>query len=114
MVDRWASGEVRSMSKKRSDSPAQTGQPPLHADDGRMPAATSRSEIDAFLDRVKSLGPVGTTGERGRLIFALDATMSRQPTWDTACRLQADMFRRFCQPYTEKRRASVAGSHRLP
>jgi len=27
------------------------------------------------------------------LIFALDATMSRQPTWDMACALQADMFR---------------------
>jgi len=30
---------------------------------------------------------------RGRLLFALDATMSRQPTWDMACQLQADMFR---------------------
>ena len=30
---------------------------------------------------------------RGRLMFALDATMSRQPTWDLACQLQADMFR---------------------
>jgi hypothetical protein len=30
---------------------------------------------------------------RGRLIFALDATMSRQPTWDQACKLQAEMFR---------------------
>jgi hypothetical protein len=29
---------------------------------------------------------------RGRLIFALDATMSRQPTWDSACALQAEMF----------------------
>ena len=29
---------------------------------------------------------------RGRLIFAIDATMSRQPTWDMACALQADMF----------------------
>lgn len=29
----------------------------------------------------------------GRLIFALDATASRQPTWDTACKLQAEMFR---------------------
>jgi hypothetical protein len=29
----------------------------------------------------------------GRLIFALDATASRQPTWDTACQLQAEMFR---------------------
>ena len=28
-----------------------------------------------------------------RLIFALDATASRQPTWDTACQLQAEMFR---------------------
>jgi len=30
---------------------------------------------------------------QARLIFALDATMSRQPTWDQACHLQADMFR---------------------
>lgn len=29
---------------------------------------------------------------KGRLILALDATMSRQPTWDLACRLQAEMF----------------------
>src|SRR5262245_28439556 len=33
------------------------------------------------------------TARRGRLIFALDATASRQETWDTACQLQADMFR---------------------
>jgi hypothetical protein len=32
-------------------------------------------------------------GGNGRLVFALDATMSRQPTWDMACTLQADMFR---------------------
>ncbi len=55
--------------------------------------ASSRPEIEAFLDRVKSLGPAGTGGKRGRLVFALDATMSRQPTWDSACALQADMFR---------------------
>ena len=30
--------------------------------------------------------------QRGRLLFALDATMSRQPTWDMACQLQAEMF----------------------
>jgi hypothetical protein len=29
----------------------------------------------------------------GRLIFALDATASRQPTWDAACTLQFEMFR---------------------
>ena len=59
-----------------------------------MPAASSsRAEIDAFLSEVKRLTPATAAGAHGRLIFALDATMSRQPTWDTACRLQADMFR---------------------
>jgi hypothetical protein len=60
----------------------------------QTPATTSsRPEIDAFLERVKSLAPAATGGKRGRLVFALDATMSRQPTWDSACALQADMFR---------------------
>jgi len=54
---------------------------------------SSRPEIDAFLQKVRGLGPAATAGKRGRLIFALDATMSRQPTWDSACALQADMFR---------------------
>ena len=55
--------------------------------------ASSRPEIDAFLERVRALGPAKDAGQRGRLIFALDATLSRQPTWDTACVLQAEMFR---------------------
>jgi hypothetical protein len=54
---------------------------------------SSKPEIEAFIERVRALGPSTTQGKRGRLIFALDATMSRQPTWDTACALQADMFR---------------------
>jgi hypothetical protein len=75
------------MSKDRSDrAPAPTHQP------SQTPAASARAEIDTFLSRVKELGPAVSAGQRGRLIFALDATMSRQPTWDTACRLQADMF----------------------
>ena len=61
---------------------------------GRAPApAATRAEIDAFLAKVKGLAPTTEPGRRGRLIFALDATMSRQPMWDIACRLQADMFR---------------------
>ena len=51
---------------------------------------SSRSEVDAFLKQVKGLQPVGSG--RGRLIFAMDATMSRQPSWDLALELQADMF----------------------
>jgi len=54
--------------------------------------ASPRAEIDAFLQRARSLAPPLEPGTHGRLIFALDATMSRQPTWDEACRLQADMF----------------------
>ncbi|MGA8651131.1 MAG: VWA domain-containing protein, partial [Xanthobacteraceae bacterium] len=54
---------------------------------------SSRADIEAFLGRVGALDPTVKVSERGRLIFALDATMSRQPTWDQACQLQAEMFR---------------------
>ena len=62
-------------------------------DNQSRPATSHRAEIDRFLDQVKALGPGAKTGRHGRLIFALDATMSRQPTWDSACKLQAEMFR---------------------
>ena len=53
---------------------------------------SSRPEIDDFIARARTLAPPVEAGKRGRLIFALDATMSRQPTWDTACKLQGEMF----------------------
>lgn len=73
------------MAKDRTPTPTE----------GRSEPATGspRAAIDAFLNQVKSLGPAAQSGQRGRLIFALDATMSRQPMWDQACSLQADMFR---------------------
>lgn len=67
--------------------------PPAKADAGRTPApSSSRAEIEAFVQRARSMKPSAAPDGRGRLIFALDATMSRQPTWDQACKLQADMF----------------------
>ena len=54
--------------------------------------ASSSEDIAAFVARARSMSP-RTASARGRLVFALDATMSRQPTWDMACALQADMFR---------------------
>jgi len=62
--------------------------------DGALPqAGTSTAEdIAAFVAKARALSP-HAPGAKGRLIFALDATMSRQPTWDMACALQADMFR---------------------
>ena len=54
-------------------------------------AQSSRRDIDNFLNAARSIvKPEGS--ESGRLIFALDATMSRQPTWDAACMLQGEMF----------------------
>ena len=70
----------------RGDVAAQAG--------GAVPqAGTSTAEdIAAFVAKARALSP-HAPGAKGRLIFALDATMSRQPTWDMACALQADMFR---------------------
>ncbi|MHB2265108.1 VWA domain-containing protein [Aliihoeflea sp. PC F10.4] len=49
--------------------------------------------VSAFLKQARALAETRAPGARkGRLILALDATMSRQPTWDLACTLQADMF----------------------
>src|SRR5262245_17694221 len=54
--------------------------------------ASSSEDIAAFVAKARAMSP-HEAGARGRLVFALDATMSRQPTWDMACTLQADMFR---------------------
>src|SRR5262249_9760138 len=78
-------GRMIEMAKDSHITPAARG--------GSAPAAaSSRWEIEAFVQRARTLAPPLEPGTRGRLIFALDATMSRQPTWDEACRLQADMF----------------------
>lgn len=66
---------------------------PAQADGALPQASTSTSEdIAAFVAKARALSP-HAPGAKGRLIFALDATMSRQPTWDMACTLQGDMFR---------------------
>jgi len=63
----------------------------MNREGGKLRPVSRKAEVDAFLDRARALGP-RTGGGRGRLVFALDATMSRQPTWDMACKLQAEMF----------------------
>jgi hypothetical protein len=61
-------------------------------DETKLPVAAKQAEVDAFLRRVAAAPvPINATGV-GRLIFALDATASRQPTWDQACQIQAEMF----------------------
>jgi hypothetical protein len=53
---------------------------------------SAAEDIAAFVAKARAMSP-HRAGAKGRLVFALDATMSRQPTWDMACALQADMFR---------------------
>lgn len=49
-------------------------------------------DVDAFLADVRAKAAPARSGARGRLLFAMDATMSRQPTWDRALSIQAEMF----------------------
>jgi hypothetical protein len=65
-------------------------------DNSHLPAGRKSGEIsaevDAFLHELQRAPPPHNSGGRGRLIFALDATASREPTWDRACRIQGEMF----------------------
>jgi hypothetical protein len=56
-------------------------------------SSRGRGEIAEFLDQLKAAQPatIDVSG-RGRLIFALDATASRERTWDRACHIQGEMF----------------------
>jgi hypothetical protein len=60
--------------------------------DNKLPTASPSAEVDAFLADLGRAPAVRPGGGRGRLIFALDATASREPSWDRACRIQGEMF----------------------
>ena len=82
-----SAGDVSSAQK------AESGKAPSGSAGSLPEASPSASEdIAAFVAKARAMSP-HAPGARGRLVFALDATMSRQPTWDMACALQADMFR---------------------
>lgn len=71
----------------------EAGQRPAASDDGASLPSERATDLDVaeFIAKMKTMAPVATAG-RGRLVFAMDATMSRAPTWDMALQLQADMF----------------------
>ncbi len=50
--------------------------------------SSSSKDIAAFIKAANDAG----LAQDGRLIFALDATYSRQPTWDRAMTIQSSMF----------------------
>lgn len=51
-------------------------------------------EVNDFLNKARDLAVHAPSSgpSQGRLIFAMDATASRQPSWDTAAEIQAEMF----------------------
>ncbi len=71
------------MSDKKQPVPAKDSPAPVKPQ-------SNTGEIDAFIRQARMLA-ASATGT-GRLILALDATMSRQPTWDLATKLQGEMF----------------------
>ena len=67
----------------------------MPSDDKKLPqqrTATDKAVAD-FLRKVAAAPkPMPAGAQRGRLVIALDATASREPTWDRACQIQAEMF----------------------
>lgn len=63
---------------------------PARLDQASLSTGSSGTEIEAFIQKARAVARPATSG--GRVILALDATMSRQPTWDLACSLQGEMF----------------------
>jgi hypothetical protein len=84
----------REPTKPKFDTETAAAAKPASAKSGSLPEAkpSASEDIAAFVARARATSP-HAPGAKGRLVFALDATMSRQPTWDMACALQADMFR---------------------
>src|SRR5262245_20517662 len=69
----------------KSNAPVKTG--------NAQAEVSAPEDVSSFLEEVKRMPPAEKrAGERGRLIFAMDATMSRQPTWDKALQIQSEMF----------------------
>lgn len=58
----------------------------------KLPKRSSSAEVIEFLRKVAASPVVRPASARGRLLFAMDATASREPTWDTACNIQGQMF----------------------
>lgn len=58
----------------------------------KLPSTAKQADVNAFLAKVAAMPAVAAAAGRGRLIFALDATASREPTWGQACRIQNEMF----------------------
>lgn len=58
-------------------------------------APVSRTDVSRFLDAARKVPPARRGEQRApdaRILFAMDATASREPTWDMATNLHAELF----------------------
>jgi hypothetical protein len=59
----------------------------------KLPQSTGSGAVQAFLQKLAATPVRAPAGTRGRLLFGMDATASRERTWDRASHIQAEMFR---------------------
>ncbi len=71
---------------------APRGRRAMAEDRKKLPGNASDADVRAFLRQVAETPAPCVGGARGRLIFAMDATASREPAWDRACHIQGEMF----------------------
>jgi hypothetical protein len=62
-------------------------------DRSKLPQNAASGAVQDFLHKLAATPAPAPGGPRGRLLFGMDATASREPTWDRACHIQAEMFR---------------------
>jgi hypothetical protein len=58
----------------------------------KIPSTARAGDVKTFLDRLSGVPAVKSSPERQHLIFSLDATASREPTWRSAQSIQGEMF----------------------
>ncbi|NEV62856.1 VWA domain-containing protein [Thiorhodococcus minor] len=64
----------------------------MSSDRRDLEKTASDHAVSDFLSQVAATPKPVADGRSGRLIFAMDATASREPTWDQAARIQSSMF----------------------
>ncbi len=91
--DRKSRDEIADKRDDPTASPHSAGHVQARSGTQAPPAQAQATSADVadFVKKMRAMAPQTAAG-RGRLVFAMDATMSRQPTWDMALTLQGEMF----------------------
>lgn len=61
-------------------------------DRNKLPEQAASGAVQDFLRKLAATPAPQPGAARGRLLFGMDATASREPSWDRACHIQAEMF----------------------